>query len=97
MKKEILATNVTMKVKIHKALEFRNEDTDLESQTILKKKLGIVDNDTEITFEYRMKSSDVLAQMKDIEFEELTQIPFQTQIEYTKMDGMKCLRVITAV
>ncbi len=35
--------------------------------------------------------------MKDIKVEDLTKIPLQTQITYTLMNGMKCIRILTKV
>ncbi len=35
--------------------------------------------------------------MENIDILSLKEIPFQTQIEFTKLDGMKCIRCITAV
>jgi Mg-chelatase subunit ChlD len=99
LKNEVIATKVTAKIKLHKALEFRNEDeSDLnKDHTLLKKELGNVTEESEITFEYRVKSKKVLKEMKDLDLESLKFIPFQTIIEYTKLDGMKCIRTITQV
>ena len=49
-----LATNVVLKVKLHKGLEFRNEQpVNLsEDRTILSRDLGNVYADTDVTFEY---------------------------------------------
>ena len=51
--------------------------------------------ETEITFEYRLKDPEVLAAMEDVDLGALERIPFQTQIYYTTLEGMKCIRVIT--
>ena len=93
----VIASNVTTKVKIHKGLEFRNEDKAHldESKTLLVRELGNVTEETEITFEYRLKPPEQLAAMEDLDFAKLATIPFQTQIYYTTLDGMKCIRVIT--
>ena len=93
----VIASNVTTKVKIHKGLEFRNEDKAHldESKTLLVRELGNVTEETEITFEYRLKPPEQLAAMEDLDFAKLATIPFQTQIDYTTLDGMKCIRVIT--
>jgi Sec23/Sec24 trunk domain len=55
---QTIATNVTLKVKLHKGLEFRNQDplNLSEDKTILARELGNVNEETEVTFEYRMKS-----------------------------------------
>ncbi len=33
--------------------------------------------------------------MEDFNLQEMTSLPFQTQISYTALDGSKCLRVIS--
>jgi hypothetical protein len=64
-----LATKVELKVKIHKGLEFRNEDAANlnEDKTILVKELGSVNEHTEVTFEYRLKKIKELVKMTDID------------------------------
>lgn len=60
-----------MKVKLHKALEFRNEDEKSlsEDRTVLIKDLGNVTCETEITFEYNIKRVKELLLMEDIDIE----------------------------
>ena len=74
----VIASNVTTKVKIHKGLEFRNEDlANLSAdRTLLARELGNVTEETEITFEYRLKSAKELVDMMDVDFEKLEKIPF---------------------
>ncbi len=94
----VLATNVNLKVKIHKGLEFRNEDASNLSQdkTILSRELGSVNEDKEVTFEYTLKSIKELVKMEDIDLAKISRFPFQAQITYTALDGSKCVRVITS-
>ncbi|CAI2359318.1 unnamed protein product [Moneuplotes crassus] len=94
-----VATNVTVKVKLHQALEFKNELAQNLSagSTLLTKKLGNVNANTEVTFGYKVKDPDQLALIEGFNIEEFSKIPFQTQIEYCKLDGTKCLRVISRV
>ena len=65
----VIATNVVTKVKLHKGLEFRNEDpTNLsEDKSLLVKELGNVTEETEMTFEYRLKPIKELVKMDDID------------------------------
>ena len=95
----VIANNVTTKVKIHMGLEFRNEAKEnlSDDRTLLVRQLGNVTEESEITFEYRLKDLKELEKISDIDFEKLEKIPFQTQIYYTTLDGMKCIRVITSV
>jgi hypothetical protein len=59
-------------------MEFRNElpislNTD---KTILTKDLGNVNEETEITFEYKLKSVKELIKMSDIDLTKITHFPF---------------------
>lgn len=64
-------------------------------KTLLSKHLGNVTKETMFTFEYGMKSLEELLALKEIDMTKLTHLPFQTVVEYTALDGSKCLRVIT--
>lgn len=94
---QTIATNVTVKVKLHKGLEFRNQDPInlSDDKTILARNLGNVNEETEVTFEYRMKSVKELIKMLDLDMTKLKSLPFQSQITYTALDGSRCVRVIT--
>lgn len=93
----VIATNVETRVKLHKGLQFRNElQANLsDDKTILGKRLGNVTADTVFTFEYGMKPISELLNMEDLDMTKITHFPFQSQIEYTALDGSKCLRVIS--
>ena len=79
LSKPVLATKVQLKVKLHKGLEFRNEDASKlsENKTILTKDFGNVNEDTEITFEYKLKSVKELVKMDDIDLLNISHLPFQ--------------------
>lgn len=87
LEKPVIATTVSATFILHQGLSFRNED---EGTHRLLKDIGNVTEDSEVTFEYQMQSKESLARFKD-----LKELPFQVQIRYTKLDGMKCLRVIS--
>jgi hypothetical protein len=74
----VIATNVEVKIKLHKGLEFRNEDVAAlsEDKTILVKQLGSVTVDSEISFEYKLKKVKELLKMTDIDLSKLTAFPF---------------------
>jgi uncharacterized ubiquitin-like protein YukD len=95
----IIATSVKMRVIIHKGLEFRNEEEENlnKDKNVLSKDFGNVTADSEMTFEYNVKSIEDLKMAAEFDISKLVQLPFQTQIEFTKLDGMKCIRVITKV
>ena len=65
-------------MKLHAGMEFRNEPLEnlSEGNTLLSRGLGNVNEESEITFEYRMKDAKVLAEMPDIDLLNLTHIPF---------------------
>jgi hypothetical protein len=85
-----------MSVKLHSALEFRNEmDINLsQDKTILKKSLGNVNTETDLTFEYQLKSVRKLLELS-IDPSVLSHIPFQLQLMFTALDGSRHLRVFT--
>lgn len=74
----MIATNVVLKVKLHKGLEFRNEDVNAlsEDKSLLVKELGNVTQETEITFEYRLKPMKELLLMEDIDISKIVSFPF---------------------
>ena len=73
-----LATKVVLKVKVHKGLEFRNEQSlNLsDDRTVLNKDFGNVYPDTDLTFEYQLKPIDELVKMEDLDLTELKHLPF---------------------
>ena len=99
LKAPIIATNVKMKVILHKGLEFRNEEVENlnAERNIFTKDMGNVTAESEVTFEYKVKEIEELEKAKDYDINKLDQLPFQSQIEFTKLDGMKCIRVVTKV
>ena len=97
LSRQVIATKVQLKVKLHKGLEFRNEPSlNLSAdRTVLNKDFGNVYDDTDLTFEYQLKSVKELLKMVDIDITKMTHFPFQAQIHYTALDGSKQVRVIT--
>lgn len=65
----IIATKVVTQIRLHKGLEFRNEDPAnlSEDKSLLVRELGNVTEETEFTFEYRLKSIKDLVKMDDID------------------------------
>lgn len=74
----IIATNVVSKIKLHKGLEFRNEDVAnlSEDKSLLVKDFGNVTDETEFTFEYRLKSIKDLVKMDDVDLTKISSFPF---------------------
>ena len=67
----IIASNVVAKVRLHKGLQFRNENINNISQenSLLTRDIGNVTLDAEITFEYTLKPISELVKMEDIDLE----------------------------
>jgi len=95
--KPLIATNVQLKVKLHKGLKFRREDPqDLSNNdTLLVRDIGNVTEDSQVTFEYSLKPLSKLVEMEDIDIEQIKELPFQAQITYKALDGSKGMRVLT--
>ena len=66
-----------------------------DNKTIMVRDLGNVTEDTEITFEYKLKSIKELVKMEDFDMAKINSLPFQSQITYTSLGGARCVRVIT--
>ena len=94
---EVIATDVKLRVKIHKIMSFRNEkktDLTLNESTLLKT-IGNATNETEVYIEYHFKNSEEIAKFNEINLETMKTVPFQSIIEYTTKKGERCIRVIT--
>jgi hypothetical protein len=94
---EIVATHVSIKVKLHKVMCFRNEDINdiKDNGSTLMKEIGNATKESELYIEYSFKPSSEIAQFQDVDIEKLTSVPFQSIIEYTTPHGDKCIRVVT--
>jgi len=93
----IIATNVELKVKIHKGFTFRNENPENISQdgSLMVKQIGNASEGQEVAIEYCTKPSEEIKEMKDLDFSKITTLPFQAQINYVTLEGMRCVRLIT--
>lgn len=61
----------------------------------MARELGNVTEETEITFEYRLKNLKELVKMEDLDLTLIQSFPFQAQITYSALDGSKCVRIIS--
>jgi len=84
----VIATHVSAKIILHQGLCIHGDDGREMSQ--MKEDIGNVTGESECTFEYGTRSSFDIPDYDKLEF-----LPFQVQVEYTKLDGMKCVRVIS--
>jgi hypothetical protein len=81
----VIATNVSCRFLLHDALSFRNEEG---ATNVLVKDVGNVTADTELSFEFA--PGDKIKQ-----YPELASVPFQLQVHFSTLAGMKLQRVIT--
>ncbi|XP_064603913.1 LOW QUALITY PROTEIN: circularly permutated Ras protein 1-like [Liolophura sinensis] len=82
----VVATAVDVRVLLHPSLVFEEKDSPKGNSTIIKE-VGTACQDTDLTFKYGPKDRNRL--------EKQGSLPFQVQITYTMLDGMRCLRVMT--
>ena len=94
---ELVATNVKVKVKIHKLMQFRKEDqNDIKHEgCTLIKEVGNATKESELYIEYCFKNSKEIAKYVDIDLDSLKFVPFQSIIDYTNKSGDRLIRVVT--
>ena len=82
---------------LNKCMTFRDQDKkDLKNDdSSIVKSLGNVTKETETYYELKFKHSTKLADMKEINFDELKNLIFQTENVYKKRNVEKYIRVIT--
>jgi len=88
----IIATHVNVKLVMHNGLFIRKDGVDseqTEKHSFVTKEVGNVTSESSFTFEYGVKDA------KEVKEKGLSALPFQLQINYTKLNGAKCIRVIT--
>ena len=86
-----IATNVEVKVVAHPLLELHSLDGGSTEDHTVALNVGNATRDTDITFHFQAKKAK-RSSKHSVRHQHL---PFQLQILYTRLDGSKCLRVIT--
>ena len=78
-------------------MTFRDQDKkNLTNEfSSLSQKLGNVTKETENYYELKFKHASKLAEMNEIDFDQLKNLIFQTEISYKNVKGDKYIRVIT--
>jgi len=91
MENPLVATNIKLRMLLHQGLMFRNEpEAVMESGgSSVQKDIGNAAADTAVTFEFKPRPG---TQESTRQFSKL---PFQVQIRYTRLNGMRCIRVQT--
>ena len=94
---QVVASNVKVKVKLHKLMQFRNDDENLlqDNGSTLVKELGNVTKETELYVEYSFRPSEEIARFQDVDVDSLKFVSFQSIIDYTNLTGDRCIRVLT--
>ena len=97
LENEAIASEVELRMNLNKCMTFRDkEEKDMENEgSSIFEKLGNVSKETETYYELKFKKSTKLAEMKDINFEELNNLIFQVEIVYRNKEGGKFKRIIT--
>ena len=97
LENKTIATDVQMKINLNKCMTFRDQDKkDLTNEfSSLSQKLGNVTKETENYYELKFKHAPKLAEMNEIDFDQLKNLIFQTEISYKNVKGGKYIRVIT--
>ena len=97
LENEAIASEVEVKMNLNKSMTFRDkEEKDLLNDgSSISQKIGNVTKETETYFELKFKKALKLADMKDINFEELKNLVFQCEIIYKKKNGGKYVRIIS--
>lgn len=90
LSKKVLATHVSITLLLHAAMAFRYQEGVTGSKLV--RDVGNVTDDTQFSFEYSTRPpSEVPAGVLD----GMSELPFQVQIRYTRLNGMQCVRVIS--
>lgn len=77
----MLAVHVKARVLLHQGLFLRDEDDNIHENSI-DKEIGSVTKESSLTLEYGIKQGQELDP-------DVSSLPFQVQIHYTKLDGTK--------
>jgi len=81
----IIATDVSLKMFLHKGLKWHSEENPINDVSCLRT-VGNANKETNVTLEYGKSELDIQG---------VSKLPFQVQIYFTKLDGSKCIRVIS--
>ena len=97
LENQALASEVELRMNLNKCLTFRDqEEKDLSNDcSSIFQKMDNVSKETETYYELKFKKSIKLADMKDINFEELKNLIFQIEIRYRNKNSGEFIRIIT--
>lgn len=103
---KVVATNVVVRLFLHKVFKFPEDDNwkpenQKEGFSLhAVRDIGTSFEDTEVTAEFYTRDEEELLKILGSKYEmemnnDSKHMPFQVQISYTTLTGMKCMRVIT--
>ena len=97
LENEVIASEVSVRMNLNKCLTFRDkEEKDLINDgTSIVETIGNATKETETYYEFKFKKALKLAEMKDINFDELKNLTFQCEIKYKRKNGGKYVRIIS--
>ncbi|XP_038074150.1 circularly permutated Ras protein 1-like [Patiria miniata] len=86
---KVVATNVAVTLMLHPTLQFdpETEGPEAAGKSKIFKNYGNVQQSTDLTFSFQLRP--------EADISDLTKLPFQVQIKYTKSDGRRFLRIVT--
>jgi hypothetical protein len=94
LKDRIIATNVTVKVRMHKALEFANEVIGTVMGSTMVREIGNATGKTEMTFEYQIRPLEEVKKIPNFNIESMKSIPVQGVVTFKTVEGMKMMKVV---
>ena len=97
LENEVIASEVEVRMNLNKCMTFRDkEEKDMINDgSSITQKIGNASKETETYFELKFKKALKLAEMKDINFDDMKNLTFQCEIIYKKKNGGKYLRIIS--
>ena len=97
LKDEMVGLNMTVQIRLHRSLKFRNilPEHLRENGLLLEKEIGNATVNTKVSFEYELRDDQELQRL-GIDPMKLKSLPFQAQVTYTSLSGHRLLRVITS-
>ncbi|CAF1422223.1 unnamed protein product [Adineta steineri] len=95
LEQQVIASNVEATLIVHRGLYIRNPDNPDDKLEKIKREIGNVTKQTEVSFEFGIRNKQELKDKWNIDLDQLQQLPFQVQVIYTAADGSKALRVLT--
>ena len=97
LENEVIASEVEVRMNLNESMTFRDrEEKDMINDgSSIAQKIGNASKETEAYFELKFKKAMKLAEMKNINFDELKNLTFQCEIIYKKKNGGKYARIIS--